>query len=276
LLWDGIEHKRERWRDAIEGRLAKHREQWVFDTFKTLRRYGTRWFNLAEHLADATTHLRLGALVAPTAESDDVEAVFRELDWPLARVRYADFQRVEPPDPVAALRRVAEWHAGLLVPAFLKWDPRDRYEDVAMLLAPFHAAPSLLSSAEIDAVCSPDAEEVRNSANSTASGRLAGLVEIRRKQTELSDDPGIRELIVSEANTGGVHPRLKAIWQQALPPDARALENAVVDVTERVHRWREGGPVTPRLWDDVRVLQRSAPVLFDYWLNRWAAEESAT
>ncbi|WP_164021088.1 hypothetical protein [Pyxidicoccus trucidator] len=276
LLWDGTERKRELWRDAIERRLAKHREQWVFDTFKTLRRYGTRWFKIAEHLADAMTHLRLGALVAPTEESDDVEAVFRELDWPLARVRYADFHRVEPSDLVVALRRIAEWHAGLLVPAFLKWDPRDHYMDVAVLLAPIHEAPRLLSSAEIDAVCSPEAEGMRNPTSSTASGRLAGLVEIRRKHTELSDDPDLRSLIVRDDDSGGVHPRLNAIWQQALPPDARALENAVVHVTERVHRWRAGGPVLPKLWDDVRVLQRSAPTLFDYWLNRWAAEESAT
>ncbi|WP_043713305.1 hypothetical protein [Corallococcus macrosporus] len=276
LLWDGTERKRELWRDAIERRLAKHREQWVFDTFKTLRRYGTRWFKIAEHLADATTHLRLGALVSPTEESDHVEAVFRELDWPLARVRYADFQRVEPSDPVVALRRIAEWHAGLLVPAFLKWDPRDHYMDVAVLLAPLHEAPRLLSSAEIDAVCSPDAEVMRNLTSSMASGRLAGLVEIRRKPTELSDASDLRSLIARDSDTGGVHPRLSAIWQQALPPDARALENAVVNVTERVHRWRAGGPALPELWDDVQVLQHSAPTLFDYWLNRWAAEASAT
>ncbi|AGC45649.1 hypothetical protein MYSTI_04351 [Myxococcus stipitatus DSM 14675] len=274
LLWEGTERRRELWRDAIDRRLAKHREQWVFDTFKTLRRYGSRWFKIAEHLADAMVYLRLGALVAPIEEPDDVEAVFRELDWPLARVRYSDFERVEPSDPVVALRRIAEWNAGLLVPAFLKWDPRDRYMDVAMLLAPLHEAPRLLSSTEINGVCSPEAEGMRNSVRSTASGRLAGLVEIRRKHTELSDDADLRGLIVRDDDVVGVHPRLNAIWQQAIPPDARALENAVVHVTERVHRWRAGGPVLPKLWDDVRVLQRSAPILFDYWLNRWAAEDS--
>ncbi|CAM4373308.1 DUF1631 domain-containing protein [Corallococcus exiguus] len=272
LLWEGTEHKRELWRDAIERRLATHHEQWVFDTFKTLRRFGSRWFRIAEHLLDAMTHLRLGALVVPTEESDDVEAVFRDLDWPLARVRYADFQRVAPSDPVVALKRIAEWNAGLLVPAFLRWDPRERYMDVARLLAPLHEAPRLLSNAEINVVCSPDAEGVRNVINGAASGRFFGLVEIRRKYTELSADSDLRGLTVRDDNAEGVHARLRAIWQQVLPPDAREIENAVVNVTERVHRWRAGGPALPRLWDDVRVLQRSAPTLFDYWLNRWAAE----
>jgi hypothetical protein len=274
----------------LEERLAREGNDAILGGLvRTLDRYGTAWFRIAEVLVQFLGAWRLRALIDEAwALAVPVERYYKDMGVPWLFVRRRDLELIgewlaeqEAGMANRLLMEVADLRAGLLVAAVDAWQSRLHFDpaQIELLASLDHShrlykeGPGPLSPEALARVRQPgaslEAADQTEDEASTYSQRFFGLLELRGHEKTIWNDDALRRLL--ENKEWPPPDQLENRWFARIPERLEQIERAIARMAWHIHRWRRGWMRYDPSMQDIGVLAQYAQHSFDYWLNTWDA-----